>query len=933
MASPLPDPPPNLIRDLNGAIDGEVRFDTASRWLYATDASIYEIPPLGVVLPRTRAAVARTVAVCGDHGVPLHPRGAGTGLAGGCLGDGVVIDCARHLTQIGPIDPEARTVEVEAGVVLDSLNTAAAAHGLAFGPDPATSSRCTVGGMVNTNATGAHSLVYGTTRDHLAEVEAIGADGRPLAARGPDLATAATTIAAHHAAAIRDRYPPLPRRVAGYALDHLLDAPPRLEPLLVGSEGTLAITLGATLRLVPLPPARAVGVICFEDLEEAMAAVAAILALAPAAVEHIDAPLLAATANRPAFAPLRAFLGEADPASVLAVEFFGAGPAEVEERLAALTAALPGHPVIPRRTAAEQAALWALRRAGLGLLMGRPGDAKPIAFIEDAAVPVARLPEYVAGIQEILARHHLSASLYGHAGAGLLHIRPVVDLHRAEGRVAMRVVAAEAAALVASLAGTVSGEHGDGLLRSEWLPDLYGKEVMGALRQVKHLFDPLGHLNPKRITAAPPPPMDTRLRYRERPAPLPATPVAFRRDGGWREAIEQCNGCGGCRQQAATMCPTFIATGDESLATRGRANLLRAAAAGGLALGWDDPTLAAALKSCLACKGCALECPSGVDMALLKAAWMHHRRGHRPPTGIARWFAAPHRLLDAAARVAPLANWIGASRPARWLAGRAGLDPRRLLPRLAPARLLPPAPAAARRGRVVLWHDCLDRNLDGPVGRAALRLLTAAGFAVAVVEQGCCGRPAFSQGALETAATLAAAAVGRLAPFAAAGDPIVVLEPSCASMLGGDCLELIDAPAARAVAAAVTTLEALLLEVVEAGDLLLTRGAAPLLFHPHCHGRIASDPGATPALLSRCGALTETEAGCCGMAGAFGHLRDHYDLSVAVASRLTAAIAAAPEAVVVASGTSCRAQIRHLTGRTARHPAELLADVARLTGG
>jgi len=325
-------------------------------------------------------------------------------------------------------------------------------------------------------------------------------------------------------------------------------------------------------------------------------------------------------------------------------------------------------------------------------------------------------------------------------------------------------------------------------------------------------------------------------------------------------------------------------------------------------------------------------------MALLKAAWLHHRRGGRPPTDTACWLTTPHRLLDRAAPFAPVANWIGATRLARWLAACAGIAARRPLPRLAPARLASarlhlPAPVGAQRGRVALWHDCLDRNLEGGIGRAAMALLTAAGFEVAVVEKGCCGRPAFSQGALEIAATLVAAAVSRLAPFAERGEPIVVLEPSCASMLGGDSLELLDTPEARTVAAAVTTLEALLLPVVEAGALPLTRGEAPLLLHPHCHGRIASNPAVTRALLSRCGALTETEAGCCGMAGAFGHQRDHYDLSVAVSSRLTAAIAAAPEAAVAASGTSCRAQIRHLTGRTAHHPVELLAKAARIPGG
>ncbi len=925
MASPLPDPPAGLVRDLARVVAGEVRFDAASRWLYATDASIYEIPPLGVVLPRTREAVAAAVRVCGDHGVALHPRGAGTGLAGGCLGEGVVIDCSRHLTRLGPIDPESRTVEVEAGVVLAELNRAAARFGLAFGPDPATASRCTLGGMVNTNATGSHSLVYGTTRDHLVAVAAVGSDGKPLAERGPELTAGAAAIARDHAEAIRHHFPPLGRRVAGYALDQLLaiEGGPRLERLLAGSEGTLAITTAATLRLVALPAVRGVGVVLFDDVAAAMAAVGEILALGPAAVEHLDRPLLAATAGRPAFAPLRAFLGEEEPASLLAVEFFGETQAAVEERLAALAALLPGQRVIPRRTAAEQEALWSLRRAGLGLLMGRPDDAKPVAFIEDAAVPVRHLPTYVAEIQAILRDHGLTASLYGHAGAGLLHIRPVVDLHRGSGRATLRAVAQEAAALVASLAGTVSGEHGDGLLRSEWLPSLYGEEVMQALREVKALFDPARRLNPGRITATPPPRMDAHLRYPEHPPPLPATAIAFRRDGSWREAVEQCNGCGGCRQRAATMCPTYMASGDEALSTRGRANLLRAAAAGRLDGGWLDPALAAAMESCLACKGCAIECPSGVDMALLKEAYLDLRRGGRRP-----WLATPHRWLDLAGRLAPLANRLAATPLALHLATRAGLDPRRPLPRLAPVRLRSVHPTGTGRGRVVLYHDCLDRNLDGDIGRAALSLLTAAGHEVVVVQGGCCGRPALSQGALEIATRLATTLVERLAPHAERGEPIVVLEPSCASMLAADALELVDTPAARAVAAALTPLESLLLPAVEAGALPLAPLGGPLLLHPHCHGRVAGDPAATRRLLERIGEVRESGAGCCGMAGAFGYQRDHYDLSVAVGSRLAAVVKASEPATVVAPGSSCRAQIRHLTGRVARHPAELLAEAA-----
>ena len=934
----LPVPPARLVHDLEGALHGEVRCDDADRWLYATDASIYEIPPLGVVFPRDRQAVHRAIEICGEHGVSVHPRGAGTGLAGGCLGAGVVVDLSRHLTAIGPIDSQAATVSVEPGVVLDRLNEAAAGHDLMFGPDPATASRCTLGGMVGTNASGAHSLVYGKTSDNVVELTAVTADGREVVTGATPYDGAAVAIATRHETEIRRRFPTLQRRVAGYDLLSLLDRPAAgITPLLIGSEGTLAITLAATLRLVRRPGHRVVAVVCFDDPVAAMTAAVAALALRPAAVEHIDRILLDQAAGKPAYERLLAFLAGEIPASVICIELFGASEEEVADRLTAVHAAFPGRRILLRRSASEQADLWALRRAGLGLLMSKKGTAKPIPFMEDTAVPPEHLADYYTGVREILAGRGLEASFYGHAGVGLLHLRPVLDLHLPSHVAIMRQVAAEIADLVTSFHGAVSGEHGDGRARSEWLGRAYGEEVMAALHEVKDLFDPRHLLNPGIIAGEPPPCMDEHLRYGGDYQPrLPEPPLRFTRDGDWLAAIEQCNGCGGCRKTAGTMCPTYIATGDEVDSTRGRANLYRAAATGGLGEGLASAALHAALATCLGCKGCAVECPSGIDMALLKAAALHHRYEDHGPTLATRLLARPDRLGRWLAPVAPIANWIAASAVGRALLARAGLDPRRTLPAVSGAdlrrwfRRRGGAPRG-RRGPVALWVDCFADRFEPEIGRAAVAVLEAVGYQVVLAGEQCCGRPAFSQGLVDTARTLAVANVAALLPHARAGVPIVCLEPSCASMIGGDYRELMTGGDAALVADGVTSLEGLLARLLGAAPnaLPFRSGGAPILLHPHCHTRAGEGPDPALAVLGHLTGdrVVDLDAGCCGMAGAFGYQADHYDLSVRVGERLAERLGReAADTPLVACGTSCRHQIHHLTGRRARHLAVVVAE-------
>ncbi|MGE3138960.1 MAG: FAD-binding and (Fe-S)-binding domain-containing protein [Thermoleophilia bacterium] len=863
---------------------GEVRVDRASRELYAVDASLYRRLPAATLRAREEGDLDAAVAACRDAEVPLTMRAGGTSLAGQGVGTGLLVDCSA-LDGI-TIDPDRRTARVGPGVVLDHLNAAAAAHGLCFGPDVASGSRATLGGMIANNSAGARSVVHGLTADHVLALGVTLADGTRATLRRGSPAPAALEGArdlARHA-----RPPALLRRVSGYALEALGGDEPDWPRVLCGSEGTLAVTRWAEVRLVPRPAARALAVLSLPSVDAALEATLAALEHGPSAVELMGAAALDASA----------------PAELI-VEHSGA-PDEV----AAAVRAIPGARALV--DPAEQERVWAVRRSGIGralrLAPGGPGDPRPLAFIEDPAVPPERLPELARGVRAILGREGLDAAWYGHASVGCLHIRPRMDLRQPGAVPALRRVAEATADLVVSLGGSLSGEHGDGRARSELLPRMFPPETIAAFGALKRRLDPGRILNPGVLVD--PDPLDAGLRLVSSPPRRPRrTAVSFAAEGGLARAGEACNGNGACRARDGAMCPSYQALGDERHSTRGRAVILRAALEGHLPAGLADDGLHDALELCLGCKACATECPTGVDMARLKVEALAHRHRERGVPLASRLAGHAHGLLAVGSRAPRLAR-LGA-RAAGAVLGSAPPAPVR--------RWRPDAPGS---GDLVVMADTFTRYLDPGVGDAALAVLRAAGAAPGVVDPGCCGRPLLSQGLVGAARARARRALDRLAPHAVAGRTIVVLEPSCWSMLVDDLPRLVpDDPRARWVAEASVTFER---AVADLGAPALRPAGADVVVHEHCHVRALGGgrEGAAAAAPIPGAGGRDSGAGCCGMAGAFGHRHPAVSRAIA-ADRLVPGLAGAR--VAVAAGTSCREQIRRTTGVPAVHPAEHMA--------
>ncbi|MDR7483658.1 MAG: FAD-linked oxidase C-terminal domain-containing protein [Armatimonadota bacterium] len=963
-----------LTRHLAAAVRGEVRFDQISCTLYSTDASIYQILPLGVVIPRDAEDVAATLRLCAEEGVPVLPRGAGTSLAGQAIGRAVVIDCSKYMDRIVAVDPGMGLARVQPGVVQDHLNAALAPHRLRLGPDTATSNRATLGGMIGNNSAGARSIVYGKMVDHVVGLRVLLWDGTELTtgplddaalaakrqepSREGDLYRTVLDVVETHGDEIARRYPPLLRRVAGYNLPELRQRPFNLSQLLVGAEGTLGIVTEATVRIVPRPQHAVVGVVHFHDLFEALEATPVILPHGPSAVELIDRQVLEMTRAQLEYARRMTFV-QGDPAALLVVEFSGDHPGEVRARLDATERALrqagAGYAVVRAEDLPAQDNIWQIRKAGQGLLQGVKGDAKPIAFVEDTAVPPERLAPYIRRLQEILLRHGVRAAVYAHASVGCLHVRPYINLKDAAQIAAMRAIAEEVGELVIEFGGAFSGEHGDGLVRSWFLERYYGPIIYGAFRRLKQAFDPHALLNPGKIVDAPP--MTENLRYGPSYRTLALrTRFDWSRDGGLAGAVEMCSGVGACRKTTdGTMCPAYMVTREERHSTRGRANLLRAVLSGALPPEeLTGPRLYEALDLCLECKGCKAECPANVDMAKLKAEFLaRYHETHGVPLR-ARLFADIHRLSRAGAALAPLSTWLAQSAPARWALERlAGVDRRRPLPpfarptfdawwrRHAGARGSRRAAAtAAPRPPVVLFADTFLRFSYPEVGRAAVRVLEHLGYDVRVPPVACCGRPMISKGLLDRAAAQARENVRRLVPYARAGVPIVGCEPSCLLTFRDEAPDLLPGEDAQTVARAALLLDEFLSRHVQAhgwpasGAAARTpapvAGGAPrrVLLHGHCHQKALVGLQAAVGVLRAAGCEVEVvDAGCCGMAGSFGFEREHYDLSLAIGERrlLPAVRRQPPEVAIVAMGVSCRQQIVHGTGRRATHLAEVLA--------
>ena len=924
----------------------EVAFDNLTRQLYATDASHYQIEPMAVAFPRDAKQASAVIQAAAQAGVSVIPRGAGTGLVGGAIGEGLVVDFSRYNRLITEFDAEKRTVRVGAGVVLDQLNSFLKSEGFAFGPDVATSSRATIGGMIGNNSSGARTALYGTTVDHILELEVVMADGRILQI-GPERNTLPIqrelleNMAMLNSLQIHERFGEgLLKRWPGYGLDRMARDPNNLINVLAGSEGTLAAIISASVKIVPTPDELGLGLIFFDSAAEAMQATVELAHLKPAAIEFLDRMLLDQTRGQREFQAARDLLElDTKPAEgVLAVEFYG----QVEERLAAMVKLPLGRRKRVMQTLAEINLVWTLRKQGLSLLTSCKGAAKPVTCIEDAAVRPKDLPAYYNELSELINEMGLQASFYGHAASGLLHVRPVLDLHSPDDLKKFRTITEEVAALVKQFKGSFAAEHGVGMGRTEFLKEQVGDEMYLLMRQIKKSFDPHNIFNPGKLID------DGRYRLDKhlRPAvgaerKLPFEPVlAFAaRDGSFAANLEQCNGCGGCRKETPTMCPTFVATGEEIMSTRGRANIIRAALdrrglKDGDALRSEELTVA--LSNCLSCKACTNECPSNVNLALLKAELQWARIKKDGLSLRERMFSAVDLLGRLGCALPRVTNDIlNSTRMRKLLARFTGISEERLLPRYAKQRFdrwfeKRDKVECKLRGRVILWDDTFVRYNDPHIGIAAVALLEAAGYDVMLATgRKCCGRPAFSQGNLGEARKLGA---HNLALLAETGDdiPIIFLEPSCFSMFIEDYREM-NLPDADRIAARCLLLEQFL-------DQLLSREPDALVFNPrpttvaihvHCHAKALTNPAYMHRMAARLPGrkVHYLDSGCCGMAGGFGMMESKYELSLAIAKPLVEKIRELPYgSLVVASGASCRHQIDHLAPVRARHMAEVLAD-------
>lgn len=959
-----------VILDLRN-VGVEAKFDRLTRLLYSTDASIYQIMPLGVAFPRDADEVAAIVEIAARHNTPILPRGSGSSLDGQAIGHALILDFTRYMDRVVEVNPEAHTVRVQPGMILGNLNQHLKAYGLMFGPDPASAERATVGGIVGNNSTGAHSIIYGMTSDHVIALDVVLADGScaRLDALSGDtwedrsrrsglegaIYRAVPDILQRYAGPIATRYPKTWRTVAGYNLNHVVEPhSTNIARLVVGSEGTLAVTTEATLNLVPTIKMTRLAMVHFSSMRAALEAVPVLLESSPTAIELIDKMMLDLARDKIEYRRLLTFI-EGDPAVVLIVEYSGDTESKLDAGIVRLRAALMriGHhePVVVVADPAGRANVWYVRKVGLGILMSIKGDAKPLPFIEDAAVPVERLADYIDGVFDIVRQAGLSQmGVYAHASAGCLHLRPLINLKTAEGLRQLRQIAEAVVDLVVSLGGTTSGEHGEGLARGEFSERLFGPELVQAFREVKRAFDPQGILNPGKIVDAPRMDNEAILRFGTNyatPYTLRRTVFSFEADFGFAGAVEMCNGAGVCRKIGqGVMCPSFMVTREEAHSTRGRANALRAAMTG--LLGPDAMTsreLYDVLDLCLSCKACKAECPSSVDMAKLKAEFLYHYyQQHGTP--LRSWVFGRIATLNRLAQpIAPLANWAlnGAG---RWVITRLGVHPARRLPQFAAQpfshwyrqhrRDRHPTTETGRQ--VVFFHDTFTEHNHPQIGQAVIHVLEAAGYEpILLPSRKCCGRPAVSRGLLDEAQWLARHNVALLASYAERGIPIVGCEPSCMTMLVDEYLDLVPGPQARAIAAMSMTVETFLVREAEAGNLKLTFDAAPrhVLFHGHCQQKAIfgiSNTLAALRLIPSC-TIEPIESGCCGMAGSFGYEAEHYDLSLKLAemSLAPAVRAATPDTIICASGTSCREQIEHTTGRCALHPIEVLA--AALKGG
>ena len=948
-----------LADDLRDSLENssDVLIDRPSRLLYATDASLYEMEPVAVVFPRSAADAAAAVAVARAHGVPLLPRGGGTSLAGQGVNHAVVLDFTRYMNAVLEVDVERRVARVQPGLVLSELNKAVREFGLHYPIDPSTANRATIGGGIGNNSCGTHSGLYGKTVDVVESLDVILSDGERLqfgqveerrlralidtGTREGRLYRDLRELAQRERAEIGERFPDIPRRVSGYNLESLLDpARVNLSNLVVGSEGTLAVVTEATVQLAPLPIRRGILAAHFHTLIEAAEATLSANAYRPAAIELVDEIIIERCRSSVGYAPLAEFV-VGEPGAILLIECFADHDAELAEQLAAIKSELQargmGYAYVTETEPQAQARMWQMRQAGLGLLMSMHGDPKPAAFVEDTAVPPERLPEFVARFDAAVRARGLRAGYYGHAAAGCLHIRPVVNVKDPGGLDQTEALASEIADLVVEFGGSLSGEHGDGIVRGAFMEKMFGPRLVEAFRETKRIFDSEGLLNPGKIIDTPP----FRDNLRLSPETVNHNPpgwLDFSAEGGLARAAEMCNGQGACRKFDGGMCPSFQVTQDEEHSTRGRANLLRQVLNGAMPLEeLSGDRLHDALDLCVECKACKAECPSGVDLAKIKYEVLGHRHRARGVPLRARAFANISMLLQLGSLTPRLANAVASTAMAKLVLQRLGVHPQRPLPRVARRtfdrwfrRRTAPAPT---RGDVVLFDDTFTNHVHPEVGISATRIIEALGYRVVRVDnRECCGRPSISKGLLDDARRLAERNVSALLEHAAAGTPIIGTEPSCLLTLRDEYPLLLRSEAASAVADRALLLDEWLAAELERSD--ATRifadeggGRGELMLHTHCHQKALAGFAHTLEALQAAGYEPRPiDSGCCGMAGSFGFEAEHYEISRKMGElKLFPAVRGAGEVPVAITGVSCRQQIGHFTESQPRHVVEYLA--------
>ncbi|MBM3537654.1 MAG: FAD-binding protein [Alphaproteobacteria bacterium] len=959
-----------LAERLRKETQGDVLFDAFSRGRYSTDASIYQIEPIGVLVARTAGDIEAAIRIAREEGVPVLPRGGGSSQCGQTVGRALVVDTSKYLRKVISLDKENRKVWVEPGLTLDGLNKALKGTGLFFPCDVSTGSRATLGGMAANNSCGSRSLRYGNMVHNTRSIEAVLADGTKAlfgevpeniaAINGPSRYRELTAQMRGIAESVKDAlagpaWPKLLRRVGGYNIDmirpHEVYGMGRNEPghnmakLLVGSEGTLGFFTRLELDLSVLPPAKTLGVCHFPSFYKAMDAVRYIVKLDPSAVELVDRTMIELARDIAIFRPTVERFVRGEPDAILLVEFAGEDPAVQLRKLKQLVELMGdlGFPdsVIEATDPSFQSAIWEVRKQGLNIMMSMKGDGKPVSFIEDCAVPLEDLAEYTDRLTKVFHKYGTEGTWYAHASVGTLHVRPIINLKGADGAKKMRAIAEEAFAMVREYKGSHSGEHGDGLVRSEFHEPMFGSAIVRAFENVKDSFDPEGLFNPGKIVR--PPKMDDRTLMRFKPG-YAAQPFETALDwsawGGFPAAVEMCNNNGECRKlDAEVMCPSYWVTGEEIHLTRGRANTLRLAVSGQLGPeAMTSEAMRQTLDLCVSCKGCRRECPTGIDMARMKIE-VKSARAKRFGLGLhERLIAYLPRYARIAASFAPLLNLRNRCGMLRRASEFLGFSAKRALPQWRRDWFdVQEAPRTGKGREVVLFVDTFTTYFEPENARAALRVLQAAGYDVIVpmpVDRGrplCCGRTFLAEGLVDEAKAEARRLFDSVGPYVARGVPIVGLEPSCLFSLKDEFPAMLPGRDAEALAARAFMFEEFLAAEAKAGTLKLPLKALPektALVHGHCHQKAFAAFAAVPTVLKLVPGLEvkTVESSCCGMAGSFGYEKDHYEVSLKMAelSLLPAVRAASADTVIVADGTSCRHQIRDGAAREAIHVARLL---------